>query len=278
MSGAPAEAASRFRQLHEGEALLVLPNAWDPGSARVFELAGFAAVGTTSAGIAFAAGRRDGELGREEMVEAVARIAAAVEIPVSADIEAGFGDSAASVGETVSATIAAGAVGINLEDAAAGPEPALIDLAEQCSRIEAARGAAEDAGIEFFVNARTDVFWAGLEGEELLETAIGRLAAFVEAGANGVFVPRLTDPDGIRALAESVAAPLNVLAAPELPSPAELRELGARRLSTGSGPARAALALTRRMAAELHEGGGSTAMTDATIGYSQANDLFSKEG
>ena len=254
--------------------MLVLPNAWDAGSARAFEAEGFAAIGTTSAGVAFAAGRPDGGLGREEMVEAVARIAAAVEVPVSADIEAGFGEDAAAVGETVAAVLEAGAIGINLEDAGAGEEPALVDLAEQCARIGASRDAAEDAGVELFVNARTDVFWAGLEGEELLETAIFRLRAYVEAGADGAFVPRLIDAEAIRTVAEAVPAPLNVLAAPGLPATAELRALGARRLSTGSGPARATLALTRRIATELHEQGSSRAMEETTIPYAEANSLF----
>lgn len=269
-----AEKARRFRELHERDGVLVLPNAWDAGSARVFEAEGFPAIGTTSAGVAFAAGRPDGGLGRAEMVEAVGRIVAAVAVPVSADIEAGFGDDAAAVGETVAAVIEAGAIGINLEDAAPGDEPALVDLDEQCARIGAARDAAEDAGVALFVNGRTDVFWLGLEGEELLETAIERLRAYVDAGADGAFVPRLVDAEGIRRLAEAVPAPLNVLAAPGMPPLAELRSLGARRLSTGSSPARAAIALTRRIAAELHEEGASPAMGEATIPYPEANRLF----
>ena len=198
-------------------------------------------------------------------------------MPVSADVEAGYGDSAAAVGETVAAAIEAGAIGINLEDAAAGEERALVDLAEQCARIEAARAAAEDAGVELFVNARTDVFWLGLEGEELLETAIDRLRAFVDAGADGAFVPRLVEADQIRQVAEAVPAPLNVLAAPGMPAPDELARLGARRLSVGSGPARSAMALTRRIADELHREGVSVAMGESTIGYQQANELLSKE-
>ena len=269
--------AREFHRLHGGEDVLVLPNAWDAGSARIFEAEGFEALGTTSAGVAFASARPDGGLSRGEMVESVGRIAAAVAVPVSADIEAGFGDSAAEVGETVAAVLDAGAIGINLEDAAPGEEPALVDLEEQCARIEASRAAAEDAGVELFVNGRTDVFWLGLGGEELLETAIARLRAYVEAGADGVFVPRMVDAADIRRVAESVAAPLNVLAAPKTPPLAELRRLGARRLSTGSGPARATLAIARRIAIELREEGASTTMIESAIGYPEANDLFSKE-
>lgn len=257
---------------------MVLPNAWDAGSARVFELRGFEAIGTSSAGVAFAAGRPDGGLSRDEMMEALARIAAAVEVPVSADIEAGYGDSAAAVGETVAAAIEAGAIGINLEDAAPGEGRSLVELPEQCARIEAARGAAEDAAVELFVNARTDVFWLGLEGEELIETVIGRLRAFVDAGADGAFVPRLVDADQIRRVAQAVPAPLNVLAAPGMPAPAELELLGARRLSVGSGAARAAMELTRRIADELFQEGVSAAMSESTIGYRQANELLSKGG
>jgi 2-methylisocitrate lyase-like PEP mutase family enzyme len=276
-SASQQERARAFHRLHEGDGLLVLPNAWDAGSARIFELAGFEAIGTSSAGVAFAAGRPDGGLSRDEMVAAVARIAAAVEVPVSADIEAGYGDSAAAVGETVAAAIEAGAIGINIEDAVAGEERALVEPAEQCARIEAARGAAEDAAVELFVNARTDVFWLGLEGEELLETAIDRLRAFADAGADGAFVPRLVDADQIRRVAGAVPVPLNVLAAPGMPAPDELLRLGAKRLSVGSGPARSAMALTRRIADELHTEGVSVAMGESTIGYQQANELLSKE-
>jgi 2-methylisocitrate lyase-like PEP mutase family enzyme len=278
MSGeAQGERARRFRALHEGEELLCLPNAWDAGSAVVFETEGFGAIGTTSAGVANALGRPDGGLTREEMVEAVGRIAAAVGIPVSADIEAGFGGTPAEVGETVSAVIEAGAIGINLEDAAAGEEPALVDLDEQCARVGAAREAAEDAGVDLFVNGRTDVFRLGLEGDERLEAAIERVRAYAEAGADGVFIPHLVEADEIRRVAESVPRPLNVLASPALPPPAELQRLGARRLSTGSGPARAALALTRRIAIELREAGRSEAMSESPIGYRVANELFAKE-
>jgi 2-methylisocitrate lyase-like PEP mutase family enzyme len=277
-SAQQAEKARRFHELHGGNGVLVLPNAWDPGSARVFELAGFEAIGTTSGGVAFAAGRPDGGLDRGAMVESVARIAAAVEIPVSADIEAGFGDSADEVGRTVAEVIEAGAIGVNIEDAAPGETPGLVPVAEQCARIEAARTAAGEAGVPLFVNGRTDVFWLGLEGEELLETAIGRLRAYAEAGADGAFVPHLTDADGIRRVAEAVPVPLNVLAAPATPGPAELARLGARRLSTGSAPARAAIALTRRIAAELRAEGASATMMEPTIGYPEANAMFSKEG
>jgi 2-methylisocitrate lyase-like PEP mutase family enzyme len=271
------ERARAFHRLHDGGGLLVLPNAWDAGSARLFELRGFEAVGTSSAGVAYAAGRPDGALSRDEMLAALARIAAAVAVPVSADIEAGYGDSAVAVGETVAAAIEAGAIGINLEDAGTGKERALVELAEQCARIEAARAAAEDAGVELFVNARTDVFWLGLEGEELLETAIDRLRAFVDAGADGAFVPRLVEADQIRRVAEAVPAPLNVLAAPGMPALDELARLGAKRLSVGSGPARSAMALTRRIADELYTEGVSVAMGESTIGYQQANELLSKE-
>lgn len=276
-SASQQERARAFHRLHAGDGLLVLPNAWDAGSARVFELRGFEAIGTSSAGVAYAAGRPDGGLSRDEMLAALARIAAAVAVPVSADVEAGYGDSAAAVGETVAAAIEAGAIGVNLEDAEDGEERALVELAEQCGRIEAARAAAEDAGVELFVNARTDVFWLGLEGEELLETAIDRLRAFVGAGADGAFVPRLVEADQIRRVAEAVPAPLNVLAAPGMPAPDELARLGARRLSVGSGPARSAMALTRRIADELYREGVSAAMADSTIGYQQANELLSKE-
>ena len=191
--------AQRLFALHKGELPLMLLNAWDAGSARLFEARGAAAIGTTSAGVAFALGRADGTIEREEMLEATSRIAAAVSVPVTADIESGFGETPEDVGETVAGVLAAGAVGINLEDGAMhGGEP-LLPVAEAAARVAAARDAADGAGVRLFVNARTDVYWLRL-GEESsrLERTIERLAAYVEAGADGVFAPGVSDAGGDR--------------------------------------------------------------------------------
>jgi 2-methylisocitrate lyase-like PEP mutase family enzyme len=267
----------RFHQLHLGEGVLCLLNAWDAGSARIFEAEGSPALATTSAGVAYAHGKADGELSREQMIEALAEVTFACDVPVSADIEGGFGVTAEQVGETVGAVIEAGAVGINLEDAGEGEAAALRGVDQQSERIGAARAAAEDAGVRLFINGRTDALMLERENEERLEVAIERLRAYVAAGADGVFVPRLVDGDQIRLVAEAVSAPLNVLVAPGTPSVDELHRLGVRRLSTGSAPARAALELTSRIAGDLLESGTYESMVEATIPYAEANRLFAKQ-
>ena len=213
--------------------------------------------------MAFALGRADGAIERDEMLEATARIAAAVSVPVTADIESGFGDAPEDVGETVERVLAAGAVGINLEDSAADGDEPLLPVPEAAARVAAARAAASAAGVRLFVNARTDVYWLRL-GEESsrLERTIERLAAYVEAGADGVFAPGVSAREEIARLARELDAPLNVLAGPALPPRAELAELGVARVSSGSGPSRATLGLAARIADEFL-GAGEYARDDA---------------
>ncbi|MDO8213886.1 isocitrate lyase/phosphoenolpyruvate mutase family protein [Conexibacter sp. CPCC 206217] len=271
-----AALAERFHALHHEAGVLALLNAWDAGSARVFQQAGCTAIGTTSAGIAYALGRADGErLTREQLAEATGRIAAAVELPLTADVETGYGATAAEVADTVALVIAAGAVGINLEDAAAQGGAALRPTAEQAQRLQAARGAGDDAGVRLFVNARTDVFWLGIgERAERLELTIERAREYVAAGADGIFVPGLADPDELARLVRAVGVPVNVLATPDTPSLDELQQLGVRRLSIGSGAARAALDLAGRIALEVLETGTSELMVAGTLTYREANELF----
>lgn len=268
--------AGRLHELHHGGELLVLLNAWDAGSARVFEQSGCAAIGTTSAGIAYALGRPDGEaLTRAELADATARIARVLGVPLTADVESGYGATPAEVGETVAAVLEAGAVGINLEDAAAGGDGALRPLADQLARLHAARAAAQEFGVELFLNARTDVYWLGVgESARRLDLAVERGRAYAEAGADGLFVPGLTDPEEIAALVAAVQLPVNVLATRETPSLDALTQLGVRRLSVGSGPVRAALDLAGRIALEVLETGGSDLMAAGTLTYREANDLF----
>jgi 2-methylisocitrate lyase-like PEP mutase family enzyme len=277
-SPAQAVQAQRFRALHHEDGVLALLNAWDAGSARVFEQAGCPAIGTTSAGLAYALGRPDGEqLTRAELVEAVARIAAAVAIPVTADIESGYGATPAEVGETVAAVIAAGAVGINLEDAlpAGGEGEPLRAVGDQLLRLQAARAAAEDASVPLYLNARTDARWTGVgDPGERVELTVERARAYVEAGADGIFVPGLTDPDEIATVVSAVGIPLNVLAHPGTPSLDELERLGVKRLSVGAGPALAALGLAGRIALEVLETGSSELMVAGTLTYDKANELF----
>lgn len=275
------EKAAAFRRLHDGSRTFVLPNAWDAASARVFEEAGFAAVGTTSAGLAASLGYPDGEVAsREEVVEATCRIANNVALPVSADIEGGYGRDAEGVGATVGAVVAAGTVGVNLEDAAGdGDVKPLRDISEQVERIRAAREVASSMGVEIVINARTDVYWleVGRE-EERLDRAARRANAYREAGADCFFVPGVGDEGAIAALVREINGPLNVLAGPGVPPVPVLRELGVARLSVGSAPVRATLALLGRIARELLGPGTYEALTRDTISYAAVNELMSERG
>ena len=270
-----AEKAARFRRLHEGP-ILILPNAWDVASARIFETAGFQAIGTTSAGIAAAHGYPDGErISREEMLDAVRRIASGVDLPVSADIEAGYGATPEEVAETVRGVIAAGAVGINLEDATYQPASPLREIPRQVERIRAAREAAERSDFPLFINARTDVYWLGVgEPSSRLDHALRRLQAYRAAGADCLFVPGVRNPEEIAALAREIDGPLNVIAGAGVPAIPELARLGVARLSVGSGPIRATLTYLQQIADELLGPGTYSALTEGRITYDELNKLF----
>jgi 2-methylisocitrate lyase-like PEP mutase family enzyme len=271
--------------------VLVLPNAWDASSALIFEGCGFPAVATTSAGIAWALGYPDGErLGRDEMAEVTARVVATVSVPVTADVEAGYGATPEAAAETARAVIGAGAVGLNLEDSADpeppgpaapsgrgnGPSP-LLGLGAQLEKIRAVVEAGREAGVPIVVNARTDLYWRSV-GERAWRfgEAVRRGNAFLEAGADCVFVPGVKDPGTIAALARELAGPLNVLAGPGAPTVAELSGLGVRRVSVGSGPARAVMGLVGRIGRELVEEGTYSAMSDGAVPYPEANALFAR--
>jgi 2-methylisocitrate lyase-like PEP mutase family enzyme len=273
------EKAATFHRLHDGSRILVLPNAWDAASARIFEGAGFAAVGTTSAGIAWSLGYPDGEkVTRDEMVQATHRIVRSVDVAVTADIEGGYGRTADEVFETVEAVISAGAVGVNLEDGTGDATKLLRDLSEQVERVRAAREAASSAGVEIVLNARTDVYWLGVgEEHERLEYAVSRTNAYREAGADCLFIPGVGDPETVGALAREIDGPLNVLAGPNTPPVADLEALGVARLSVGSGPTRAALGLMRRIAEELRGPGTYTTLMDNAIPYAEIDELMSAQ-
>ncbi len=268
------EKARRFRALHGPGELLLLPNPWDAVSAAIFARAGFPALATTSSGVANALGYPDGERApREEIVAAVRRIAGAVDVPVSADLESGFGARPADVGETVRRIAAAGAVGFNLEDVV-HPEPRLYDLAEAVERVRAARAAADAEG-GLFLNARTDVFLLRIgEPETRAGAALERARAFVEAGADGIFVPGVVDGPTIGRLAAEIAAPLNVLSNAGLPPRAELRALGVRRVSLGSRAMSATMGYLRGLANELREGDVFVPDMRAAMSYDELNALF----
>jgi 2-methylisocitrate lyase-like PEP mutase family enzyme len=267
--------ATDFRRLHQGRdgAILILPNAWDAMSARVIEQAGARAIATTSAGVSWALGRPDGQgVSRSDMVEAVRRIAEAVRVPVTADIESGYGSgSPADVAETVRGVVHAGAVGINLEDAPGRGGERLIGPEEHAARIAAARAA---GGPELFINARVDVYLeqVGAEPGRFDET-VRRARAYTAAGADGVFVPGVVDASTIARLVEEIGAPLNVMASYGAPSVGELAGLGVARVSVGPAITRAAMAAIRAAARELLGAGTYDALVGG-IPFAEANALF----
>ncbi|WP_406119914.1 isocitrate lyase/phosphoenolpyruvate mutase family protein [Streptomyces sp. NBC_00989] len=265
--------ALAFRALHVPGRPLVLPNAWDAASARIVEDAGASAVATTSAGLAWALGVADGDrLDRERALEAVARITATVAVLVSADIESGFAKDPAGVADTVRAVLAAGAVGVNIEDALYGGEGILRPVAEQAERIAAAREAADAEGVPLFVNARIDTYLRGAGG---VDATLERAAAFRAAGADGIFVPGAVEPGTVKELAGGIDAPLNVLVGPGAPPVAELAALGVARVSAGSSIAAAAYAVVRRAARELLDTGTYGAQTGG-LGYGELNSLLAR--
>lgn len=268
--------AKRFLDLHTAGRLLVLPNAWDAGSARIFEQAGFQALGTTSAGIALSLGYPDGErVSRAEMLEAVRRIVTAVEIPVTADLEAGYGPTVNDAVETARAAIASGAVGMNFEDST--PDDRLVEVAPQVERIRAIKNVAEDHGIAFVLNARTDVFLLKIgDPAGRFDEAVRRANAYREAGADCLFVPGLADGETIGRLVRAIRGPLNVLAVRGTPPTAELERLGVARVSVGGGPMRAALTLTLRIARELAEQGTYSGFTENALPLRDFNRMFDR--
>jgi 2-methylisocitrate lyase-like PEP mutase family enzyme len=272
--------ALQLGALHRGPHILVLANAWDAASARIFEVAGCKAIGTTSAGIANTLGRADGQrVSRDEMLAVVKRITRAVSIPVTADMEAGYGDTPQAVADTARAVLEAGAVGMNLEDSLGKEINALADVSLQVEHIKAIREAAASAGIAFVLNARTDVFLRAV-GEPVtrLDHAIRRANAYRQAGADCLFVPGVIDRETIGRLAKEIAGPINILAAAGSPSVAELEKLGVARVSVGSGIMRATTALTRRSAKELLESGTYASFTEGAIPYPELNRLFAEVG
>jgi 2-methylisocitrate lyase-like PEP mutase family enzyme len=267
--------AMQFRQLHRGPNVLILPNAWDVASARIFEDAGFPAIATTSAGIAYSLGYADGQhIPREEMMARIGRIARAVHVPVTADIEAGYGSNVKDVAETTCELIEMGVVGMNLEDGSGDPSRPLIGFDLAVDKIKAARQAAVDAGTQIVINARTDVYLLpGGNPDADYSEALRRLIAFRDAGADCVFAPGLKNAGTIGRLAKAVECPLNILAGPGTPSIPELAKLGVARVSVGSGPMRATLGLLRRLAEGLKTSGTYSEMEGA-VPYAEVNKLL----
>jgi 2-methylisocitrate lyase-like PEP mutase family enzyme len=268
------EKAVAFRALHSGSEILLLPNVWDVASARIIEAAGFAAIATTSAGVAFSLGYPDGQkIPKEEMFAAVARIAKAVNVPVTADVESGYGNSPEAAADTARAVIAAGAVGMNLEDAEETAPP-LVDLTLQLEKIKAVREAAAALHVSLVLNARTDVYLLQVgEPASRYDEALRRMSAFRDAGADCVFVPGIGDAATIGRFVSDLRCPVNILAGPGSPPIPELRKLGVARVSLGSSTMRASLGVLRRVASELRSSGTYQSL-DGAPSYAEMNDLM----
>ncbi len=261
--------AKRFRELHHQPHILVLLNAWDVASARLFEAAGAPAVATTSSGLAASFGYLDGEkIDRQLLIDAVGRICHIVGIPVSVDLEAGYGATAAAVRDSVEAVIDAGAIGINIEDG-------VRDSGFLVERIAASRDAASARGVPLFINARADVYLRGtVEPAARFEETLRRLRAYEEAGADGLFVPGLGDAETIGRLAAEVHLPLNILAGKGVPRSPALERLGVKRVSVGGGPMRAALTRARQVAEEVLRDGSWDGFANDTISHAELSQLL----
>ncbi|WKZ51062.1 MAG: isocitrate lyase/phosphoenolpyruvate mutase family protein [Anaerolineales bacterium] len=268
--------AERLRELHHGARMLVLPNAWDAASAKVFERAGFKAVATTSAGVANAWGYPDGEvMSRAEMLQAVGIIARATRLPVSADMEAGFGVTPEEIAETARLTLESGAVGINLEDSVIG-KPLLTDVSLQVEIIKAVRQAAQDFGVPLVINARTDVYTVLDESDSTrFAQVVERAHAYLEAGADCIFAFGITDKALIGDLVREIGAPVNVLARPGSPTLAELEGLGVARVTFGSIPMRVALSQAVKIADELKRT-GTYNFAQGILSYDEVNGYFER--
>jgi 2-methylisocitrate lyase-like PEP mutase family enzyme len=260
----------KLRALHQGPDILVLPNAWDCASARIFEQLGFPAIATTSAGVAFSLGYADGQnIPAKEMLAAVARIARCVNVPVTADLEGGYGN----IAETASALLESGAVGLNLEDILGhGPE-SLASIDEQVKRIAAVRNSGP-----VVINARTDLYLLEIGDEATrFDRACERLKAYRDAGADCLFIPGVVTGDLIGRFVEALRFPINILAVAGTPPVARLKELGVARVSVGSGMMRSAMGHTRRIAEALKTTGRFDEMIEGSIPFPEANSMFRHE-
>ena len=249
--------AEHFRKLHRAPPTLLLPNSWDLMSARIFEAAGLPAAATTSGGLAWALGHADGEKAPwGEVVAATRRIAQAIRVPLTADIETGYGETPDAVARSVTDIVGAGAVGINLEDGTPNPNEPVRSIEDAAARIRAARAAANAAGVPIVINARVDLYLkhVGDEASRFTET-VRRAEAYLAAGADCIFVFAVADLDLIRRLIAAIKAPLNVVGRAGGPGLKALEAAGVARVSIASGASTVVISQIQRIAAELHQTG-----------------------
>jgi 2-methylisocitrate lyase-like PEP mutase family enzyme len=259
--------AERLRALHHGERILVLPNIWDPGGARMLEHLGYPAVATASASVAWSLGRDDGQqITLDAMLDVVGRVAASVDVPVTADMERGYAEQPQEVAENMQRVLRAGAVGINLEDSIREGE-VLFDVDFQCARIRAVREMAQREGVPLVINARTDVYWPRIPGsdEEKFDRAVRRAKAYLEAGADCFYPIALGDLETLTSLHRAIRAPINVLAPMCRATLRELEAAGIARLSLGPALMLSSLTAMRKIAVELQSDGSFDSFTRDVI-------------
>jgi 2-methylisocitrate lyase-like PEP mutase family enzyme len=273
-----AEKAEQFRKLHHGPHMLLLPNAWDVASARILEECGHPAIATSSAAVAFSLGYPDGQrISRDEMLEVAGRIAQAVNVPVTADLEAGYGTTVKDMVETVKAAIAAGILGMNLEDVTGDDESSFVDLSLQVEKVRAIRETANSLGVPFVLNARTDIYLMPIgPAATRFERTVERLRAYRDAGADCLFVPGMYDLETISKLVKAMQAPLNILASPACPPMAELEKIGVARVSAGSGIMRAAMGAVQRVGKEMLESRSFATMFAGATPYADLNNMMKR--
>jgi len=280
VSSIQKEKAELFLKYHHDKEILVLLNSWDIGSSKLIEACGYKAVATTSMGIAASLGYPDCEVIQlPEMIEVITGIINAVEVPVTVDIEAGYGNNLNEIIDSAKKIIATGIVGINIEDSI-DLNPVLIDEMEFCERISAIRALSDSMDFHLVINARTDSFYTSTGStQEKLSESIRRGNKYREAGADCIFVQPVWEKETIATLVKEINAPINVLANPTIgagvtPSISELQDLGVARVSLGSGLMKATLALIKKVANELSEKGTYnilldtlTPLPDAALAY-----------
>ncbi len=272
------EKANRFRELHQGYGVFVLPNVWDVTSALIFEAEGYQAIATTSAGVGASLGYPDGKLlPKVELLEVVRRISSAVGIPLTVDLESGYGTTPEEVARSVAEVIDAGGVGVNLEDIRKDGSKKLFSIEEQVEKIIAVRAMGESKGVPIVINSRTDIFYPAIAFEDdRLTEALLRLRAYREAGADCLFVPFVTDFDTIYQLAQGCGGPLNVLATTGSPPIMQLENAGVKRISLGSGIYRSAMGTVRKIAQSLKNTGNYDLMLDGQIAFPEMMQMLEK--
>ena len=274
-----AEKAEQLRKLHQGPRMLLLPNAWDVASARIVEEAGFPAIATSSAGVAASLGYPDGQrISRKEMLGMVERIARAVRVPVTADLEAGYGKTIEDMAQTAKELVEAGAVGLNFEDTTGDDKGSHVETSLQVKKIRTLREVSSSLGVPLVINARTDIYLMPIgEAATRFERTVERLLAYRDAGADCLFAPGVHDRETITKLVKALAAPLNILATPGCPTLTELEEIGVARASAGSAVMRAALGVVQRVAKDWMARGSYDSLFQGAVPSSELQRMLGRQ-